>query len=973
MRDLKNNNNNKIHKTGGLNVMYTNADMLHNKLDEIETIANDENLDIIAVTETLLKNMPPDSKPEDFVFVIKGFNTIYNYNGRGLCLFIKKQIDFNQVYDYDKYFKTSLFINIKNSQCNLTLGVIYRSPNTPQEENVKMIEMLNVISSNHISLNNKLLIMGDFNFPGINWELECTNHQNEMNIENQFLTCIQNNFLFQLVDQPTHCRGLQTPTLIDLIITNDPNILGDIAFNAPVGNSHHCVMLFKLYVNVFNINNEINKQDIKYNYEKGNYTGMRDFVKNCDWNVLFNKNSNVDEWKENLENVLNDARDKFVPKIVIKETCNKPKRSFPANKSILEKIHDKRKAFAYFKKYPTHTNEQNYHFHRNVVNSAVKKAKLTKELNIANKIKTNPKCFFNYVNSQLKPRECISNLKREDGSMTETDQEKAEVLNSFFSSVFVKENDEPIPELDVDIEKELNNIIITDNDMLDVLKNLNPSKSPGPDKIHPRLIKELSNELAGPLHLLFDKTISDGGIPKSWKEAEVKPIFKKGNKETPGDYRPVSLTSVICRIFEHFIRNALYNHLVNNSILSKDQYGFCKKRSCVSQLLVTIDEWFSYLDKKIPVDAAYLDFRKAFDSVPHKRLIYKLDKYGIKGNILNWIKSFLSDRTQFVNVNNNYSEKAPVLSGVPQGSVLGPCLFLYYINDLPEVIKCLIKLFADDSKAYQPIKTILDNKLLQHSINDLVKWTEKWLLKFNNEKCKILHLGKNNPKYKYHIKQGDLITDLQETINEKDLGVFIDPFLSFDNHISYTIKRARRMAGMLIRTIKNKYPNIMTSLFKSLVRPILEYALAVWCPYKRKHIDEIEKVQRQFTRHIKGLKNLSYHDRLRKLKLPSLEYRRLRGDFIEVYKIVHKIYDPLTTNSLLTLDLNLKTRTNSLKLKKKRTNYQPYQCFFTNRVTSNWNRLSKDIVCAESLNIFKNKLDAKFKDLIYSTYIKIQN
>ena len=197
----------------------------------------------------------------------------------------------------------------------------------------------------------------------------------------------------------------------------------------------------------------------------------------------------------------------------------------------------------------------------------------------------------------------------------------------------------------------------------------------------------------------------------------------------------------------------------------------------VSQLLVTIDEWFSYLDKKIPVDAAYLDFRKAFDSVPHKRLLYKLNKYGIKGNILKWIESFLSDRTQFVNVNNNLSDKAPVLSGVPQGSVLGPCLFLYYINDLPEVIKCLIKLFADDSKAYQPIKTMLDNKLLQHSINDLVKWTEKWLLKFNNEKCKILHLGKNNPKFKYHIKQGDLITDLQETISEKDLGVFIDPYL----------------------------------------------------------------------------------------------------------------------------------------------------------------------------------------------------
>ena len=181
------------------------------------------------------------------------------------------------------------------------------------------------------------------------------------------------------------------------------------------------------------------------------------------------------------------------------------------------------------------------------------------------------------------------------------------------------------------------------------------------------------------------------------------------------------------------------------------------------------------------------------------------------------------------------------------------------------------------------------------------------------------------------------------------------------------------MSGILIRTIKNKYPNIMTSLFKALVRPILEYAVAVWCPYKKKHINEIEKVQRQFTKHIKGLRKLSYPDRLSKLKLPSLEYRRLRGDFIEVYKILHKIYDPLTTGSLLTLDLNLKTRTNSLKLKKKRTNFQPYQSFFTNRVTSNWNRLSQEIVCAESLNIFKNKLDAKFKNIMYNTNIKIQN
>ena len=452
--------------------------------------------------------------------------------------------------------------------------------------------------------------------------------------------------------------------------------------------------------------------------------------------------------------------------------------------------------------------------------------------------------------------------------------------------------------------------------MYQVLSNLKTSKSPGPDGVHPRLLKELSRELSQPLLILFNKTLNEGNIPDIWKKAEVKPIFKKGSKEDPGNYRPVSLTSLLCKVFEHFIRDALYKHLIKNSLLSKEQYGFCKKRSCVSQLLVTLNEWFTFLDNKIPVDAAYLDFRKAFDSVPHKRLITKLKGYGVRGKILDWISSFLFGRSQFVNVNNNFSKTTPVSSGVPQGSVLGPCLFIYFINDLPEVIKCLSKIFADDTKAYKSILSVSDSEILQTSINKMVEWTDKWLIKFNSDKCKILHLGKNNPKYKYYIKQGEIIKELSETICEKDLGVFIDQNLSFDFHISQTIKKARRIAGMIVRTIKNRFPIIMSSLFKSLVRPILEYANAVWCPYKKKHIQELEKVQRQFTKRIKGFKNLTYTQRLSRLNLPSLEFRRLRGDYIEVYKILHEIYDPITTDTLLTINSNNITRSNTLKLKK---------------------------------------------------------
>ena len=195
-----------------------------------------------------------------------------------------------------------------------------------------------------------------------------------------------------------------------------------------------------------------------------------------------------------------------------------------------------------------------------------------------------------------------------------------------------------------------------------------------------------------------------------------------------------------------------------------------------------MEEWFQNLDKDIPVDAAYLDFRKAFDSVPHKRLISKLSGYGVRGPVLAWITDFLTNRYQYVSINNEKSEQVPVTSGVPQGSVLGPSLFIYFINDLPDVTNSLLKIFADDTKVYSAINSEEDRDKLQHSIDQMVKWTDKWMIKFNGDKCKILHLGKNNPKYQYFIKEGEEVTVLKETKCEKDLGVNVDPELNFNDH-----------------------------------------------------------------------------------------------------------------------------------------------------------------------------------------------
>ena len=962
-----------IMSENSINILYTNTDVLHNKIDEIELITSKNDIDIIAITETLPKKMPDYTKPEDFTFILKGFNAVHNNNGRGVCIFIKDGLDYEHVLDYDDIFKTHVTIKIKNGDESITLCLIYRSPNSLAIDNDNLLKLINEISSSHNVSNKKLIFIGDFNLPGINWSHECTNHLDpDKHFDSKFLNCIHEQFLSQLVNNPTHYRGCQTPTLIDLLITNDSRIVENLSFYAPIGNSHHVTLGFSVQSKSSKPKPKQPNASTKYLYEKGDYVGMRAYINSVDWCKVFTEDGNVDSWQLGFESILNEAQIKFIPKKIVRTSLkSRPKRSFHAPDTLLTKLHDKRKAFRYYKDFPTISNRDNYIYHRNLVNSEVKKAKREKELMIAKKAKSDPKLLFKYISSKTKPKENIANLLNEQGILTTSDAEKCKVLNDFFSSVFVDEGDSPVPEFTSDFEFELNNITITDEDMYNALNKLNTSKAPGPDSVHPKILKELAREFAHPLRILFDKTLKDGKLPDPWKEAQVSPIFKKGKKNAPGNYRPVSLTSIICKVFETFIRDALCNHLSSNKLLSKDQFGFSKGRSCISQLLVTIDEWLTYMDKKIPVDVAYLDFRKAFDSVPHKRLISKLQGYGVRGNVLQWIKDFLTNRYQHVKINDSSSNKVPVTSGVPQGSVLGPSLFIYFINDLPNCAKSLIKIFADDTKNYSPITSIEDRDQLQSSINQLVKWSELWLVRFNSDKCKIMHLGKNNPHYDYTIKEGDKISSLVETCCEKDLGVNIDPELTFKSHINLTIKKARKVSGMIIRNINYKDKDIMVPIYKALIRPILEYGNVVWCPHLLKDIKAIEKVQQHFTKTIKGYYNMSYPDRLKKLDLPSLEYRRLRGDLIEVFKVLHNKYDPLTTDTLFQLNTYSKTRSNGFKLYKPGVNSTKYRHFFTNRVIDLWNGLPESIVTAGSLNLFKNGIDRHFREHIYSTAIHI--
>ena len=279
-----------------------------------------------------------------------------------------------------------------------------------------------------------------------------------------------------------------------------------------------------------------------------------------------------------------------------------------------------------------------------------------------------------------------------------------------------------------------------------------------------------------------------------------------------------------------------------------------------------------------------------------------------------------------------------------------------------------MKIFADDTKVFKTINNLDDHIKLQNAIDEMYEWTNKWLLKFNDSKCKLMHIGKNNPQYTYYIGSDTSRTILQTTSLEKDIGVHIDPLLNFNQHICEILKKANRVNYQIVKNICYKTKLIMVPLFKALVRPILEYANAVWNTNLRKHVDDIKKVQRKFTKFISEVRFLEYEDRLTALKLPSLEYRRLRGDLIEMYKITHNIYDPKTTNLLFTYSNNQQgLRQHIYKVNKIHTNKKQYQSFFTNRIVNCWNTLPEKVVYSSSVNIFKNEIDIHFQSYMYLT------
>ena len=937
-------------RDGSMKVIYSNVDGVISKDIEIRDMLTEKQPKIVCMSETKLT-----SNNSSHVLGWKGYKAWREDRkgkpGGGVLILTKEDLRARQIKLTLKRAEiVAVEVETKESE-KLLVVCVYMPPLTrawTQEEHKEMIKELVTLLEKLSDKNYRILITGDFNAKEINWEKQEAGKEDD-SWNSKLLDFATEHILTQHVKENTRMRGEDEPTRLDLVFTREKEDVKDLKHLPPLGKSDHMILEWDMVIDQdAEDENEQHKEE-RYNFSKANYAELRCFFEGFDWSILQTLESVNEKFNKFVE-IYKEGVDTCVPKYGQRK-MQKKKPWFNRRCEKARKLKDL--AWNRARRHSSERAWAKYKEERNEFIRIRREEEIKYERNIVEKVENDPKLFYRHINGKLKARDSVRRLRTESG-VVEKDEEICEVLNDKLKSVFTQEDAFTEPEGEEEVEQ-ITDIQFEESELRNMMKKLDVTKAMGPDEISGWVLKNCADQLSAPLYTIIKQSLEEGELPEEWKRANIIPIFKGGDKEEPLNYRPVSLTSVVCKICEKIIRTRWIKYLEERGILSDAQFGFREGRSCVTNLLSFYSRVTDVIQEKEGwVDSIFLDMKKAFDRVPHARLLWKLKSIGrVGGPLLKWMENYLKERKMRTLVRGAASKWVEVTSGVPQGAVLAPLMFLVYINDMPEGVKSYMSLFADDAKVLKPIKNEESCRELQEDLNRLHEWSMKWKMEFNAKKCHVIEFGKSihRPRGTYRLG-GQL---LEKSESEKDLGVTIQNNMSPEKHINRIVGGAFALLADIRVAFKHMDENMMKKLIVSLVRPRLEYAQVVWSPHLKKHIHKLERVQRAATRMVPSLKDLPYEERLSKLGLPTLEARRVRGDMIMMYKCVNGL-EKIDRDDFIVRD-DGRTRGHEYKLRRTRCTRDTKKYCFPNRGLGGWNGLPRPVVSAPTIPAFKNAYD----------------
>ena len=772
----------------------------------------------------------------------------------------------------------------------------------------------------------------------------------------------------QLISEPTRLTE-SSQTLIDVILTNKPNrIVSSGVLHVSI--SDHSLIYTVRKISVPTQNNH--KYQSMRSFKKFNSDSFRNDLKNQSWNTLLMINDPNEMWKAWKEMFLPVA-DKHAP-LKLKRIKNKPSPWITTKVKNLMNKRDNLKRVAVRSK-----NSQawvDYKKARNSVNNAIKTTKAAYYNAQFDKHSGNPKETWKVIREiQGKTKKAATigqiNTNGMNKTTAENPQDIANILNTHFIEIGPKlasSQSQPTKPFNEYFKHRVNSIFklcpIDRNDVLRLLCNLSTNKATGLDGISCQLLKEAAPVIADSLCHLFNNSINTRIFPEEWKLAKVFPLHKGDTKTNPNNYRPISVIPAIAKVFERLVYDQLYCYLIENKLINKYQSGFRSLHSTVTALLDATNEWYINIDKDLITSVTFLDLAKAFDTVDHNILLQKLSFYGSDQDTLSWFFSYLSDRKQKCCVNGVLSDSGIITCGVPQGSILGPLLFLLYINDLPCCLnQAKTRMFADDTNISV---TGACFKEVQESVNSKLEILRDWLtankLSINVTKTEYMLIASKhritNLIQPLSIKLGN--DQVKRVTASKTLGMYIDEDLSWDEHVDYVARKISAIGGLKQVRPFVKQETLFT-IYKSLILPHFDYCDVVWDTLNKGLAQRLQKLQNRSARVITSSSyEIRSKDILKQLGWETLHERRFAHTATMMYRTLNG-QAPLYLKEKYTrlcdkTKYDLRNGETNLAIPKPRT--ESFKKSFEYRGARVWNALPTEAKAASSLNCFKQMLES---------------